>query len=238
MGEHGYTFPGRYDILDRANHTPNWDWKINEVIQKLGNKIDTVVSFGCSVGINEIIFAINNPYKKVSAFDVNPQSINVAKQGRWYLDDIRPSGLGISSSDENLQKLYEEFCPEEYFSIDFDAGILELLKPVKNIDFFVADGCKTPIKDNSVDLVIAHMFAGENCHPYDESYAIFGNEVERLLKPNKFYWESLGLFESTLQGNKNSFKRIFNVDESYALDTKIQPNHFLFPDSIMVPSLR
>jgi SAM-dependent methyltransferase len=228
--EHGYSFLGRYNILDRATHQEGWDWLIKDVFKQFGSDISNVISMGCSVGVNEIILGINYPTAKITGIDVDGGAIEKAKAGVWSLDDIRPSGLCIPEDDDTLKKLYEHFCPNGYFDIDFQKGTLRLTKPVDNVHFEVKDGTKTQYPEGSFDLAMMYMLAGEECHPYSPAFVRLGREVERIVKPNGLFWNESGLFRIiSTEKDESPYRRVLNRKNSYEIECKPTEREFLFP---------
>ena len=212
----GYSFIGRYNVLDRATNADGYDWPIDSVLNRFGPYISNAVSLGCSTGVNEILLGINYPHLNLKAIDINSGRIDIAKSGKWSLKDIRPSGIGVGCDDITLQELYERFCPQDYFEIDFEKSVLELLRPVPSVNFMQCDAMDTHFDDESFDLVMAHMLRGETCFIYDESYARLGEEIERIVKPQGLFWyypDTIysGLFRVIPKGDGSSpFHRILN----------------------------
>ncbi len=232
MGDrkHGYCFLGRYNILDRATHREGWDWLIKDVFTHFGSDISNVVSMGCSVGVNEVLLGINHPHIKITGIDIDGEAIEKANAGIWELDDIRPSGLAISNDDATLRRIYERFCPEGYFDIDFQNSTLKIIKPFENVDFEVKDGTKTQYPDGSFDLVMMHMLCGEECHPYSPAFVRLGREVERIVKPNGLFWNESGLFRIiSAENDESPYRRVLNRKDSYEIESKPTEREFLFP---------
>ena len=228
--KHGYTFLGRYNILDRCTGEEGWDWTINDVFRHFGSDISAVLSMGCSVGINEVILGVNCPKIRVTGIDIDEEAIRKAKAGVWNLDDIRPSGLAIPSDDKMLRKIYEHFCLESYFDIDFQNGILKLARPVENVNFEVRDGRQTNFSNSVFDLVVGYMLAGKECHPYSSTFARLGREVERVVKPEGLFWHELGLFRvSPTDDDSSPYRRVLNRGDFYGIERTPTKREFLFP---------
>ncbi|VVB59781.1 Methyltransferase domain protein [uncultured archaeon] len=232
--KYGYTFLGRYNILDRGSGNIEHDWYINKVFKQFGSEISKVISLGCSVGINEVLLGINNPDTYFIASDIDSDAICVANSGVWNLDDIRPSGFALASIDEKLQELYEYFCPKEYFKIDFQRGTLKLLRSVPNVKFQEIDAKNTELDDDSFDMVITHMLGGENCFPYDQSYVKLGNEIKRILKPEGFFWNETGLFKKRNDTDSSQFYRILKKKDTYEMESSPTSIEYLFPGSFKI----
>ncbi len=230
----GYTFLGRYNLLDRGTDIPSHDWSISDVLLKLGSEISSAVSLGCSVGVNEAILGVMYPSLNLVAVDINPEYIRVAKSGVWKHDDIMMSEFAARSSDINLEKLYERFCPREYFEIDFDERTLKLSDCVPSVLFGVSDATSVCFSDNSFDLVMIHMLAGEKCHYYDNSYVKLGEEVERIVKPGGFLWyygdtSYNGLFRVIPDnGSSSPYYRVLNNESDYMVETVPTAKKYLF----------
>ena len=86
----GYTFPGRYEVLDKRTGITHYDWPISEVLTSRP-EIQTIISLGSSVGINENLLAATNPSKDIYLVDINRQALMLSDQGEWPYDEIRPS---------------------------------------------------------------------------------------------------------------------------------------------------
>ncbi len=188
-----------------------------------------MISLGCFVGVNELLLGIKYPDMNLIAVDIDSESIEIAKSGVWALDNIRPSGFGISRDDETLQKMYDRFCPGEYFTIDFKESTLKLLKDVPNVTFEKMNALNTRFKDGYFDMVIMHMLGGESCFPYDESYVLLGKETKRILKSDGLFWNEAGLFKK-IESN-DQFYRILKLKNQadYVIDERATPINYLFP---------
>lgn len=230
MRERGYSFLGRYDILDRATHQEGWDWFISDVFKHFGAGVNDVLSMGCSVGINEVLLGIKNPRTKVIGIDVDPVSIEIARSGVWNLNHIRPSGMTIPADDETLKILYDEFCPPGYFDLDFKKGILKLIKPVSNVAFEVKDATQTRYSPNSFDLIMMYVLAGGDCCPYSPTYKKLGWEVERIIKPEGLFWKEEGFFRvRRTKEDIAPYYRIVHCGQSYKLENIPTAREKLFP---------
>ena len=222
--EHGYTYVGRYNLIETNTKDRRWDFPINDVFSKFGREISDVLSMGCSVGVNETLVAIQNPSVQFLGIDNNPHSIEIASSGIWPIDTIRPRVLAGSGDDRTLRSLIDCYCPCEYFELDMDRGTLALKRNVPNISFEVRDGRKTGLDPDSYDLIMMRGVTG---------YRSFGLEVERLLHEHGLYWNVHGLFHYF--GNSD-FRRVLNINGSYAIELEPADNKFLFPQNDDSPS--
>ncbi len=198
MSQDGYTFLGRYYEVDRSRHLPAGQiWTIRDVFDRLGGDITDALDIGCSVGINDVIAAVENPTKNFIGIDINPSSIETAISGKWNFQGIMPSGMAmwLPCSEETLVDLYKRFCNPEYFEIDTGSKEVRLIKPVENIKFECQDGKNTNFPDNSFDFILSYMVAGmpwKNL-PVD-MHDYIGFEIERILRNGKYLWHQEGLF--------------------------------------------
>ena len=163
----GYTYLGRYYSPDRSYHCPGLEKSLKVVFQHFGKEITDVFSFGCSVGINETILAADHLSTNILAVDSDENAIAVAKSGEWDLSDIRPSGISIPSSDQQVERLYHATCNPEYFELDFDQEKLKLLKETPNLEFRHVDNWGEGYLENSFNLVfftkyLIHSGADQN----------------------------------------------------------------------------
>ncbi|MBS3144111.1 class I SAM-dependent methyltransferase [Candidatus Woesearchaeota archaeon] len=228
--KHDYTFVGRYQLLDRTSRAPGVAWPIQDVFSHFGSELSHVLSMGCSVGINEVILAIQNPSTQITCIDIDEGAIAQAQTGVWRLDDIRPSGFSIPSDNKTLTSLCARFCPLDYFALDFRANVLQLLRPVTNITFRVQDATQTSYVDSSFDLVMMHMLAGKICYPHSPSYVQLGKETERLLRPQGFFWNQEGLFKVTLVSpDVSPYRRVLHNKDASTLEDAFTPRESLFP---------
>lgn len=234
MLKEGYTFLGRYEISDGRTLIERYDWPISDVFLKFGSVISNAVSLGCSVGVNEAILGVKYPDLNLVAVDINREYIDVAKSGVWKHDDIMSSGFAVGSDDGALQGLYEQFCPEGCFEIDFDEGILSLSEDAPSVLYEVSDATNLRFSDSSFDLVILHMLCGEKCYPYDESYVKLGEEVERVVKPGGLLWYygdtcHNGLFQVMPDDASGSpYYRVLNNEDGYEVKTVPTATKYLF----------